>query len=233
MEGNAVSNGSESNPVDALRNYAEGEFRDIMVELGAERDKVDAALDAIREDASAAMAAGDLEHVKALRHEIPAVMTRAAVNVREANEERVMHVASRVLTTLFGLIAKTIAPVLLLALLVLPGCAMMRGTDTVPTPGIRGLVGSTCGVLEHCARDGRVPTLPDACDASRDTSLVSVLEDEKTIKGSDLAVGMAAICGSLDACLDAWPDLQDYRRRSYLRWCTVLEETAASAMSGG
>jgi hypothetical protein len=229
-----MSNGDDKpNPIDELRDQAETEFADLMDELGAEKGDLELALGQIRADATAAMKAGDVEHVLALRHELPAVMTGVGIRVRGENRERVFRIGSTILSSLFGLIARAskglLAPVLIALMMFGPGCAMMK-RGTVPSGGVRGLVGEVCKVTEACASQ-EITKRVQPCDYLDGTSLVSALANQKTVDGVRMQTDVAIICGVINTCVGEWDDLADHRESSYKRWCVVLNDTATAAVT--
>lgn len=211
-------------PIQMLREQAEAEFREFMESVGGQRKSLDAALAEIERDASEAIEAGDVEHLKALRHELPAILTRAGVQVRERNADRILRLGSHMLSALYGVIARRLAVVALLVLAA-SGCALMH-RGMVPSDGVRGLVGEVCSVADDCVEDGRIPGPVPTC-----MELEAALDSRKSIEAGEMATALADICASVDTCLAQWDDLPDYRRRSYRRWCATLQETAASALA--
>lgn len=214
--------------VEALIDEANREFDDLVEELGGRREDVKFALDQVRADAAKAIEANDLEHVRALRHEIPAILTKQAIEIRGENRDRAYRLFGQILSALYGIAAKALAPMLLICVLLFGGCAMMK-RGTVPSAGVEGLFGEVCKVADHCAEMGWSPVVA-ACDPSAPEYVENAL-DGKTITGAEMSSAVADICGAIDGCLPQWTDLQEYRRSSYQRWCNLLEQTAAAALA--
>jgi len=210
----------------ALRDDLEREGADILEELGASKDQARAALTAMLADAEAAIAAGDLEHADALRAEIPVILERELVEIRGMSRHRALGIGSRVLGALVSLLtrARAAGPVVLLLLLT-AGCWAHRGT--VRSDAIDGMVANLCDVVATCVEEGLRPATVADCG---EDGLVGRLQVDKRITGEELAAGVLSICGPVEACVAAWPDLPAHRGRSYVRWCDLLGSTAASSL---
>ena len=172
---------------------------------------------------------GQLEHLRRLAKEIPSVLAIPTLEIQADAKARVFRVIASVLDGLFAVAARALAPVLLLGLLVLPGCAWLLSHSTVPSPLVVGVVENVCDVVDDCVATGRLQVDAPACEDTPGTFYAEA--HAKTISGELVGSGAAEVCGMIETCLTAWPEAAANQVADYRRWCGRLQGIAQAALT--
>lgn len=175
---------------------------------------------------------GQMELVEQLAKEIRATVAIPVLERNREAKERVLSVIATGIRGFFSIAFRVLgAGVLILGLLVLPGCAWLAPSTSVPRPvelGVAGLVENLCQVATQCVAESRIPAMPSSCD---DTPGMLYHEAHgKEVDGMLVRSGGADICAAIDQCVAAEPPLPSNMPPIYSRWCGTVQGIADAAI---
>ena len=208
---------------EAIKAEIQGEIEEIRASAKPDPQLV-ADLIKTEERIALAIGAGDYSHVaKELGDHLPALANREWL---EDRQERKAAWKTRLRRILFAIL--NAVPVLVL-LVMLPGCSALK-TGSVTTAPLRGEMANVCDALhERCLPAGKIASIVQACDADDPTSLLSRMRASNVVDAQGMLVDLGKVCGQVDACVVAWPDLALHDARAWPEWCETLIETAKAA----
>lgn len=207
---------------DAIKAEIQGEIDEIRASAQPDAQLV-ADLVSTEERIALAIGAGDYSHVaKELGDHLPALGNREWLEDREERKAAWKARLQRILLVILNAVG------VLVLFVMLPGCAALK-TGSVTTPAIRGEMANVCGALDRCAAEGKIASSVQACNADDPTSLLSRMRASNVVDAQGMLVDLGKVCGQVDACVDAWPDLAEHEALAWPEWCETLEENARAA----
>lgn len=214
--------------LETLRGDVREQWATFLEELGASQHDIASIVDQIPADFDAALAAGDVDTLRKIEHQMIGLMTRHGILAREAARDRMLSIAGRAFDVLAQIAASALrkiptAVILFGLALSLSGCAFLR-QGSIPTIGVRGLAGDVCSINTECKQGGFADGAEAACQ-----SLEAALADD-TVEASAIEAPVDVVCLQNEGCLQRWLDLPEYKRRTYGRSCDVLVSIIDAAL---
>ena len=207
----------------AIKAEIHGEIEEIRASAKPDAQLV-ADLIKTEERIALAIGASDYNHVaKELGDHLPALGNREWLEDRQERKTAWKARLQRILFVILNAVG------VLVLFVMLPGCAALK-TGSVTTAPLRGEMSNVCDALhERCLPAGKIASSVQACDADDPTSLLSRMRASNVVDAQGMLVDLGKVCGQVDACVDAWPDLAEHEALAWPEWCQTLVENAKAA----